>query len=144
MFSDTLHAGADYFLTVQDNQPDGTPTDLTGCTAGAALEMTGGRAHGDGRAVRIEFSIMKTTTLLAVVAAALLTGCAGNETLTDACSKAQDLYTRYQAAEAAGLITDAKTIEDAKKAGAYLALACGWQSLKAGVDHNGVPILRKP
>ena len=33
MFSDTILAGADYELTVLDLSPEGTPTNLTGCTA---------------------------------------------------------------------------------------------------------------
>jgi len=79
---------------------------------------------------------------LSLVLTCAVVGC-NTPAYTDACASAQNLYTKYQAAEAAGLITDAKTIEEAKKAGVYLALACGWTKTR-GVDRNGVPIVHPP
>lgn len=91
--------------------------------------------------------------LCLVIASALLaTGCGttgDNSTYTDACARAQALYEAYQKAEAAGVITDPKTIQQAQQAGLYLSIACGWAAPATRgqgaavlpVDRNGVVIV---
>jgi hypothetical protein len=47
VFNDTIDAGSDYLLQVLDQNPDGTPVDLTGCTARMQLRRHAGAATAD-------------------------------------------------------------------------------------------------
>lgn len=91
---------------------------------------------------------MKTSAIL--LAALLLAGCAGIPDLN--CENARKVYTAYLASMLVRDVSDAE-IEDAKAAGTFLSIGCGWTApdMPAGakarvqvLDRNGVPILKAP
>lgn len=84
-----------------------------------------------------------------------LTGCLTPQQQEWTCQRAAEVVTAYQAAEAAGLVTDPKVIASAKVASAFLAGYCGWQTPVArsgpnlapgppATDRNGVLIVHPP
>lgn len=84
----------------------------------------------------------------------LLAGCLTPQQQAWTCDRAAEAYVAYQAAEAAGIVSDKETIAAVKVAAAYLAAYCGWQPAATVVatsgaqrsvptcDHNGILILK--
>lgn len=92
--------------------------------------------------------------ILSLLGLLLCVGCLTPQQQEWTCDRAQEAYIAYQAAEAAGIVSDKETIAAVKVAAAYLAAYCGWQPASATIvslgatrsaptsDHNGVLILR--
>lgn len=90
--------------------------------------------------------------LITIAAALILTGCAGTQ-LSESlnCENARKIYTAYLATSMLRDVSE-QEIEDAKSAGAFLAVWCGWETPGAVpgaksvrlMDRNGVPILSAP
>lgn len=92
--------------------------------------------------------------ILATIGLILCVGCLTPQQQEWTCDRAQEAYLAYQAAEAAGIVSDKETIAAVKVAAAYLSAYCGWQPATVTVasksatvtkptsDRNGVLMLK--